>query len=472
MTTFDRTALAYAVCFASLLLVTGRVNAGGFQITEQCTVCQGKRNAGSAASADAPGTLYFNPANLSWLDGTQFDLSLHHIAGTFKFSDRGSTNLDGEPLEGIQRINGAESATIGSLTLTHQFSDRWAAGLNVTVPYGLVTNYNSQWVGRYNADRSDLAIISVSPAVSYRLSEKWALAGGVTWQTAKAELTNNIDMAGVLNRVLADQLPPFLLPEPGNPDRDALARVKADDDGFGYNLGLMWEPRSGTRLGVGYRSKIEMTLKGDLTIKASPGLRDFIESLPIDPGLEEIKVNGKADFDTPNSVWASIYHEIDDRWRLMGSATWTQWTSFDEIAIEIEDDGEIVQPEGWDNQWRFGAGAEFDYNNRLTLRTGLEYDHTPVEPNANTARVPDNDRFWLAFGATWIPRSYERLTLDFAYSHVFINDYTLIEREVFTNQTIHAITGGDNDDANTLFGDYEADADIFSVGFRWRFGGD
>ena len=157
----------------------------------------------------------------------------------------------------------------------------------------------------------------------------------------------------------------------------------------------------------------------------------------------------------------------------MASATWTQWTSFDEIVIEIEDDGgEIVQPEGWNNQWRLGAGVEFDFTPNLTFRSGFEYDETPVHPSSNTARIPDEDRIWFAFGTTWHPRNYDRLAVDFAYSHIFINDYSMNEREVFTSQTIHAITGEDNDDANTLAGHYKADADIFSLGIRWEFGKD
>ena len=69
MSILDRiTQLSVVLCLASLLLSPWPADAGGFQITEQCTVCQGKRNAGSAASADAPGTVYFNPANLSWID--------------------------------------------------------------------------------------------------------------------------------------------------------------------------------------------------------------------------------------------------------------------------------------------------------------------------------------------------------------------------------------------------------------------
>jgi long-chain fatty acid transport protein len=464
-------AAAWLIC-AVAGMTPVNVTAGGFQISELCGVCQGKRNAGSAASADSPATIYFNPANLSWLEGTQLDFSAHYIDGTFNFNNTDSTNIDGEPLKGTPNKNGSEPAVVGSLSFSHQFNDRWSAGVVATVPYGLVTDYNSDWIGRYNANKSDLKTILINPSVSWRFDEHWAVAGGVVWNYADVELSNSIDLGGVLNRLLTGQLPPILLPEPGNPDRDALAKVTGDDNAWGYTLGLMWEPRVGTRIGVGYRSKIDLTLEGDLKIRPSSGLSDFVAGLPVDPGLEPVNVDGQADLTLPESVWSSVYHEINDRWRIMASATWSRWTRFDQIVIELPGDAEIVQPEGWNNQWRVGAGAEWDFTDRLTFRGGFEYDETPVHPSSNTARIPDDDRVWFAFGATWRPGGADRLSVDFAYTRIFLNDYSIREKEVFTSQTLHAITGEDYDDGNTLAGTYRSHANVYSIGLRYRFGGD
>ena len=120
-----------------LLLAGQSAVAGAYRISEQCTICQGKRNPGTAASADSPTTMYFNAASLSWLEGTQLDFSVH--------------NIDGEPFSGTPNKNGAESAAVANIGFSHRFNDRWAAGRVATVRYGLVTNYDTRWMGRLHA---------------------------------------------------------------------------------------------------------------------------------------------------------------------------------------------------------------------------------------------------------------------------------------------------------------------------------
>jgi len=75
-----------------------------------------------------------NAANLSCLEATQLDFSVH--------------NIDGEPLSGTPNKNGAESAAVANIGFSHRFNDRWAAGRVATVRYGLVTNYDTRWMGR------------------------------------------------------------------------------------------------------------------------------------------------------------------------------------------------------------------------------------------------------------------------------------------------------------------------------------
>ena len=81
--------------------------------------------------------------------------------------------------------------------------------------------------------------------------------------------------------------------------------------------------------------------------------------------------------------------------------------------------------------------------------------------------MPDADRDWLALGFTWKPFA-SPLAVDFAYSHIFIDDYNINDREPFTSDLLESLTGIENDAGSTLTGEYEADADIFSLGIRWE----
>ena len=53
----------------------------------------------------------------------------------------------------------------------------------------------------------------------------------------------------------------FLGLQPGKVD--GYVRQKADDWAAGYNVGLLFLPWEGTRIGLTYRSRIEHTLTGD-----------------------------------------------------------------------------------------------------------------------------------------------------------------------------------------------------------------
>ncbi len=460
--------LSIAALVAGIVWSAG-ASAGGFQVTELCTRCQGLRNAGGAAMNDHAAGQYFNPASLAGLEAPAFDLSGHYIDGSFKFKDRGSTGAFGQPAVGSGSEDGAEPAAVGAMYYGQPINDRWSWGASVNIPYGLETGYNRGWMGRYHADRSELMIVQLNPSIAFNVTDRFSIGAGWVIEYAEATLTNAVDFGAVGAAILGQipNFPPALLPTPSDPQFDAYARVRGDDVSFGYTAGLHWEPLDGTKLGVGYRSKIEHRLDGSLRIGPSDGLRDYLDGLPVElPVALPLDVGGTADVDSPTSVWLGATQKFGERWTVALGATWTEWSSFDEIVIELPEDAEIVQPEDWDDSWRYSAGVEFELNQQWTFRAGYEYDETPAQ-DVLTPRVPDADRDWLALGFTWKPFA-SPLAVDFAYSHIFIDDYNINDREPFTSDLLESLTGIENDAGSTLTGEYEADADIFSLGIRWE----
>jgi len=263
-----------------------KVEAGGFQVTELCVKCQGNRNAGVAARADTASTVFFNPAGMAWMSGTQTEFGGHYIDGSFEFKNIDSVDSFGNPLSGTPSKDGAEPAFIPNFAITHEFSNRWSAGLSVNAPYGTVTKYDTEWVGRYHANKSDMLTIAINPAISYRFNEKWAIGGGIVYEYIDVTLSNNIDASTILNELGAGLPPPIqgLLPPPADPRFDLDAKVDGDDWAWGFNLGAIWEPLPGTRIGIGYRSEIDHELSGGaLEVNASGPLQEIIDQLP--PGL-------------------------------------------------------------------------------------------------------------------------------------------------------------------------------------------
>lgn len=107
--------------------------------------------------------------------------------------------------------------------------DKVAFGLGVYVPFGLMTDYERTFQGRYYADKSYLRVITVQPTLSYRFNDKLSVGFGPTFNHIEGELSSSL-----LN--------------PGN--SDGKVRVKGDDTAVGFNAGVLYEFTPNTRAGV------------------------------------------------------------------------------------------------------------------------------------------------------------------------------------------------------------------------------
>jgi long-chain fatty acid transport protein len=163
----------------------------------------------------------------------------------------------------------------------------------------------------------------------------------------------------------------------------------------------------------------------------------------------------KASITLPESVSLSVAHKVNNKLELLSDVTWTGWSSFDELLItEVDGSTPFTRVrEEWEDVYRLSIGANYKYNDRLTLRTGLAYDEEPI-PSAQrrTPRIPGNDRTWLSFGAGY--KVNKKLNLDVGYTHLFLDD-TLID---------HVDERG-----NAVRGVYESSVDILSAQVNYTF---
>jgi long-chain fatty acid transport protein len=144
---------------------------------------------------------------------------------------------------------------VPNLFYTHRFANKWSAGIGITAPFGLVTEYDDGWVGRYYALKSDLATLNINPSVAYKINDQWSIGVGVSFQRVEAELTR--PSTGEQPSINVPGTPPTL-----SQNLDGTAIIEADDWGYGANVGLIFEPMAGTRLGLHYRSQIDHTARG------------------------------------------------------------------------------------------------------------------------------------------------------------------------------------------------------------------
>lgn len=439
---------------ASTTLIVSQAWGSGYQIREQSARALGNAWAGAAAAAEDAGFMTYNPAAIGQLDGTQAMAGLAYLDATFKLHDGRAaavTPMGAVSYGSSASGEGGESAWVPSLAAKTRLGDALDLGLAIHAPYGLSTEYDADWIGRYHAIETELEVLELQPTLNYRATDRLNLAVGLRAQYADATLSNAVDL-GALGAG-AGQLPPSAI---GN--ADGKAEVTGDDWGYGYTLGVLFQATERTRLGLGYRSKIDLTLEGEVDFSADNAVGQQVLA-GAQAGGQLRDGGGKADLTIPANLNLGVYHQLSDRLALMANAEWTEWSHFDELVVEFDDGTESRTTENWDNTWAISVGASYAVNRQWLLRAGLGVDETPV-PSAEfrTPRVPDADRRWAALGATWMPNAHLGVTA--GYLRVFGDDVEIDQDATPTNE---------NARRGSLSGDYEVAADVFALSVDYRF---
>jgi long-chain fatty acid transport protein len=444
--------------------LAGSAHAAGFALIEQSASGLGNAFAGASAVSDDASYQYFNPASISFLSGSQISGALHIISPDTSLSGASArvVTLGNIPYSGGSGGDAGVTGYVPNLYYVRDHTGSLKFGLGVNAPFGLATEYDRDWIGRYHAVESDMKTININPVLSYKHSSQLSFAAGLSAQYIDAKLTSSIDSSSICLGLQASHIIPggtctaFGLNVPGNSSVDSYVKNEGDNWGYGYNLGLIWKPAPATTLGLSYRSEVDHELSGKANFTRSAQMNAL---LSLNPALNALLVDThiKADTTLPASASLSLAQDLNQDLTLLADLTWTGWSSFDKLVINFSNPAQAdgVTTENWQDTWRYSLGANWRLNPALKLRAGVAYDQTPVKSATwRTPRIPDNNRTWLALGATYA--AGKQLSLDFGYAHLFVDDVRI------NNTTEGTI-------AHNLTGTYESSVDIFSMQGNWKF---
>jgi long-chain fatty acid transport protein len=155
-------------------------------------------------------------------------------------------------------------------------------------------------------------------------------------------------------------------------------------------------------------------------------------------------------------VTASIRQRVDERWTVLGTVEWTNWSRVGSEAEFKDSDGNVVDvfPLGYDDGWFFSVGAEYAWSPFTTLRAGLGYEVSPISDEVRNVSLPDNDRIWLSVGAS--TRLTDKITVDIGYTHLFVKDASIDTPSPLGGSLLTAESSGD--------------VDIVSASFKYHWG--
>ena len=305
-----------------------------------------------------------------------------------------AVNLDYESRDGSVTENGRlKGQTIPAGFITHQINDSLWAGLGLTVPYGMGTEFDENWGGMDRGTESMILTFDINPNLAWKVNDKLSVGGGISLQYAKAELGFGFDV------------PSF--------KTVAHANVKGDSWAWGWNVGMMFQPVETVRVGLAYRSHIAHNADGHTTLDIN--------------GMGSLTSDMKVRIKTPDTITLSATWEATDALRLSGTARWSKWSNFKSLSLDNSGSGSAPAIDqiaaahstitnNWDDTWFFSVGADYKLNGQWTVRGGVAYDQGPVENQYRMAVIPDTDRVWFSGGASY--KYTDNLTFDFGATYI------------------------------------------------------
>ncbi|HEV8501265.1 MAG TPA: outer membrane protein transport protein [Casimicrobiaceae bacterium] len=429
---FRRSRVAAGVIAAASLLGAGHASGAAFALQEESASGLGNAFAGGAAAAEDASSMSVNPATLSKYSSAQVVLGVHFITPSMKFKNDGSQPAAFQPLGGDGGDAGSTNV-VPNLYLAVPLNRDLVFGLGINVPFGLVTEYDDDFIGRFQGLKSDVQTINVNPALSWKVNDQFAIGGGVNWQHVKATFSQMVNYSGALAQAATQAagqgaIPPELVPAivGATPGLQSKSTVDASDSAWGWNVGMLWDVNPATRVGLSYRSPMKFKATGNVGFdNPTPSV-----PAPLAPvvGLLAQQVNSVALFNggvnanvkLPDIANLSIFQSINDRWDWMADVQWTGWSTFKDLTF-VRTTGDVLQstPENFDDVWRVSVGTTYKYNDQWKFRGGVAFDQSPVNGTDRTVRLPDGDRTWLAAGLQY--KFSPQLKFDLGAAYIFVD---------------------------------------------------
>jgi long-chain fatty acid transport protein len=317
----------------------------------------------SAVSADAtePAAVWYNPANLVYMDGVSASATGMLVTSKATFSAAGG---------GAETSSERGNTFIPALFASARLSDRVAVGFGGFSTFGISIRWPSDWVGREAAIHAKLETLAFNPTVAVKLHQQVSVAAGFSAVRGVVDLTSGL---------------PTLI--------GGDVRLAAGTWGYGFNVASLYKilPER-LHVALTYRSRVQLDFNGRANF--NPANPDFLPVLPDQPGSASITL--------PEIITVGFMGRPRSDLALTFDVNVVLWSRFNRIDIDFQaaPDRAIV-PNGRDT-FTLRGGVDWAVPARwpgLHLRGGLIYDRSAI-PSTNLApSLPDANRVDVALGA-------------------------------------------------------------------------
>jgi long-chain fatty acid transport protein len=383
-----RRSISLTAIFALLCAGRGAAFAGGLAVYEIGAPDQMFATAGREAIARDASTAFTNPAAMTRLKQSEVLVGIQPMYADIRFDPSGATTQTGGD-------GGNASGFVPSLGsfYVHSFNDRIKGGVAFNTYVGGGLDYDRNWAGRYFAQESTILTLSGTLSGAYKVNDWLSLGVGFV------SLYTKLKMSAAIPNL--------------DPGGDARVTAKDDNIGFGGTASVLLEPSPTTRIGLIYRSKIEVDMDdvGDLE-DVGPLLEAALQA----SGLVGSKVN--LDLTFPQMLHAGFYHDLGDKLSMMIGIGWEDWSEFGDMGITLDsvDDKSLTADLNVRDTWHGSLGFEYRPVARWRLGTGVAYDSSAMNDADRIPALPLS-RQWR-FGTGFEHDVTDLWTLGFQYTLV------------------------------------------------------
>ncbi len=353
--------------------------------------------AGLMTKGGEPSAMFFNPAAISDLEGTQVSIGSSFLLT--HFSIEGKNPYTGETMrkEADDRL-----FTLPHAYITHKLNDDFQIGLGIFSKFGLGLTMDSDWFGRYNNVEVDILTITVAPTISWKISDSVSIGAALNVQGMDVALNQKIP---------GTKLDPSL----SHPMFDITQDLESSEIsyGVGASIGITWDATDDLHLGASYTSRVKHDIEGDVCYYKHPALAN----VPVFKNT-----TASAELTTPDEVIVAATYDFTDKLTLGAAVTYTSWSVFDGLTIEYDSLAAVGAPEvslekNWKDTVRFAVGGSYKLNDAWVLRASYTYDDSPLNKAHPDYLVPAHDRHIFGFGAGWTKNDW---TVDMSYFFEFV----------------------------------------------------
>jgi long-chain fatty acid transport protein len=418
-----RTGFIKILCFMLLVsvLASGSAYAGGIALYEFGSPDVGLAAAGFAARAQDASTVFTNPAGMSRLEKSQVLGGLQALYGKVEFSPNSATTSSGG--DGGNAVGWMPG---GSAFIVQKLNQDWSIGFGILSYFGLGEKYDNNWVGRYYVQESTLLGMTLTPAVSYRVNDWLSIGAGLNVMYGYLDTQVAINNAGT--------------------QPDGQLKYKDGEWGYGGNFGILVEPKKGTRFGLTYLTEVKLDFSD---------VPEFSGLGPVLATVLRTTNNLDMSMTVPQMVMFSAYHEINQKWAIMGNVGWQDWSRFGKVDIQINSSNpqSLTVDNDYKDTWHVALGVQYRHSPAWMFTCGIAYDSSAVDDDKRTVTLPMGEAWKFALGAQYA--FTPNLTMGAAYEFVWMGNMSVDQ-----DRGLAGHVSGEYSNANISF---------FALNLTWKY---